>query len=68
MIELVRHTLNQDSPEVQAVACEGVAKLMLAGMIDDETVGHPATKAIHTRKPVDVVLDSPVSSPPLLFS
>jgi len=32
--------LNQDAAEVQAVACEGVAKLMLAGMIDDETVSH----------------------------
>ncbi|OCF54753.1 condensin complex subunit 3 [Kwoniella mangroviensis CBS 10435] len=38
VVELVRHVLSQDSPEVQAVACEGVAKLMLAGMISDETV------------------------------
>ena len=37
-MELLRHTLNQDSPEVQAVACEGVAKLMLAGMVNDELV------------------------------
>jgi hypothetical protein len=34
----VRHVLGQDAPEVQAVACEGVAKLMLAGMISDESV------------------------------
>ncbi|WWD20683.1 hypothetical protein CI109_105159 [Kwoniella shandongensis] len=38
VVELVRHALSQDAPEVQAVACEGVAKLMLAGMISDETV------------------------------
>ncbi|WVR08557.1 hypothetical protein IAU60_005612 [Kwoniella sp. DSM 27419] len=38
VVELVRHALSQDSPEVQAVACEGVAKLMLAGMISDDTV------------------------------
>ena len=68
MIELVRHTLNQDSPEVQAVACEGVAKLMLAGMIDDETVSHPTEEAAHTARSVDVVPDSPVTGPPLLFS
>lgn len=37
VLELVRHMLAQDAPEVQAVACEGVAKLMLAGMIEDET-------------------------------
>lgn len=34
----MRHVLGQDAPEVQAVACEGVAKLMLAGMISDESV------------------------------
>ena len=34
----MRHTLNQDSPDVQAVACEGIAKLMLAGMISDDSV------------------------------
>lgn len=38
VVELLRHTLTQDSPEVQAVACEGVAKLMLAGMVSDELV------------------------------
>lgn len=38
VVELVRHMLVQDAPEVQAAACEGVAKLMLAGMIQDETV------------------------------
>lgn len=37
VLELVRHMLAQDAPEVAAVACEGVAKLMLAGMIEDET-------------------------------
>ena len=36
--DLVRHTLAQDDPVVQAFACEGVCKLMLAGMIDDPTV------------------------------
>ena len=41
MVELVRHTLNQDAPEVQAVACEGIAKLMLAGMISDLSVSWP---------------------------
>ncbi|WVN89766.1 uncharacterized protein L203_104996 [Cryptococcus depauperatus CBS 7841] len=38
VIELIRHTISLDSPDVQAVACEGVAKLMLAGMISDEVV------------------------------
>ncbi|WVQ70731.1 hypothetical protein IAR50_000253 [Cryptococcus sp. DSM 104548] len=38
VVELVRHTLSLDIPEVQAVACEGVAKLMLAGMISDVIV------------------------------
>lgn len=38
VVELVRHMLSQDAPEVQAVVCEGIAKLMLAGMIDDPTV------------------------------
>ncbi|WVO20456.1 uncharacterized protein IAS62_001753 [Cryptococcus decagattii] len=38
VVELIRHTLSLDIPEVQAVACEGVAKLMLAGMISDEVV------------------------------
>ncbi|TYJ51732.1 hypothetical protein B9479_007684 [Cryptococcus floricola] len=38
VVELVRHTLSLDIPEVQAVACEGVAKLMLAGMISDVVV------------------------------
>ncbi|EIW69906.1 hypothetical protein TREMEDRAFT_30304 [Tremella mesenterica DSM 1558] len=36
--ELVRHMLAQEAPEVQAAACEGTAKLMLAGMISDETI------------------------------
>ncbi|ORY20755.1 nuclear condensing complex subunit [Naematelia encephala] len=38
VVELVRHTLSQEAPEVQAVACEGVAKLMLAGMIEHESI------------------------------
>ncbi|KAL7422917.1 chromosome condensation complex Condensin, subunit G [Cryptotrichosporon argae] len=38
VVELVRHTLSQDVPDVQAAACEGTAKLMLAGMIDDANV------------------------------
>ncbi|WVQ95614.1 hypothetical protein IAU59_002712 [Kwoniella sp. CBS 9459] len=38
IVELVQHILGQESPEVQAVACEGVSKLMLAGMISDEAV------------------------------
>ncbi|OXC68612.1 hypothetical protein AYX13_02817 [Cryptococcus neoformans] len=38
VVELIRHTLSLDIAEVQAVACEGVAKLMLAGMISDEVV------------------------------
>lgn len=38
LVDLVRLTLSQEAPDVQAVACEGVAKLMLAGMISDETV------------------------------
>jgi condensin complex subunit 3 len=38
VLDLVRHMLNQEAPEVQAAACEGVAKLMLAGMVSDESV------------------------------
>lgn len=38
VVGLVRHTLALDDPAVQAAACEGVAKLMLAGMISDESV------------------------------
>lgn len=38
VIGLVRHALSQDDPVVQATACEGTAKLMLAGMIEDVTV------------------------------
>jgi hypothetical protein len=38
VVELVRHVLANDDPTIQALACEGVAKLMLAGMISDETV------------------------------
>jgi len=38
VVELVAHMLQQDAPEVQAVACEGVAKLMLAGMVEDAAV------------------------------
>ncbi|KZT57283.1 putative mitotic chromosome condensation-related protein [Calocera cornea HHB12733] len=30
--------LGDESPDVQAVACEGIAKLMLSGMISDETI------------------------------
>jgi condensin complex subunit 3 len=38
IVELVRHMVLQDAPAVQAAACEGVAKLMLAGMIEDTAV------------------------------
>lgn len=38
IVELVRHMVLQDAPAVQAAACEGVAKLMLAGMIEDKAV------------------------------
>lgn len=38
MIGLVRHLLDQDEAATQAVAVEGVAKLMLAGMIADQQV------------------------------
>jgi condensin complex subunit 3 len=38
IVELVRHMLQQDAPEVQTAACEGVAKLMLAGMVEDVSV------------------------------
>ncbi|KAG8917004.1 hypothetical protein FRC02_003417 [Tulasnella sp. 418] len=34
--ELLVQLLDQDSPDVQAIACEGVAKLMLSGMVRDE--------------------------------
>lgn len=35
------HMLQQDAPAVQAVACEGLAKLMLSGMLYDKTVRKP---------------------------
>lgn len=38
IVELVRHILNQDVDAAQAAACEGVAKLMLAGIISDSTL------------------------------
>ena len=53
MVELVRLTLSQDAPEVQAVACEGVAKLMLAGMIQDETVISVSVNRGCERTPAD---------------
>lgn len=34
------HMLQQDSPAVQAVACEGLAKLMLSGMLYDKSVSN----------------------------
>ena len=36
---LLLQMLDQDSPEVQAIACEGVAKLMLSGIVADDKVG-----------------------------
>ncbi|KAG8932901.1 hypothetical protein FRC01_011776 [Tulasnella sp. 417] len=33
---LLLQILDQDSPEVQAIACEGVAKLMLSGIVADD--------------------------------
>ena len=30
--------LDQESPDVQAIACEGVAKLMLSGIVADKMV------------------------------
>ncbi|KLT44848.1 hypothetical protein CC85DRAFT_295396 [Cutaneotrichosporon oleaginosum] len=38
IVELVRHMVLQDAPVVQAAAIEGVAKLMLTGMIEDAAV------------------------------
>ncbi|KAJ9103123.1 hypothetical protein QFC21_002545 [Naganishia friedmannii] len=37
-VGFLAHMLQQDHPEVQAVACEGLAKLMLSGMIFDSTL------------------------------
>lgn len=51
VIELVRHMLNQEAPEVQAAACEGVAKLMLAGMIADESVSRREEHAFGADSP-----------------
>ncbi|KZO96900.1 putative mitotic chromosome condensation-related protein [Calocera viscosa TUFC12733] len=36
--EFLLHVMGDESPEVQAVACEGIAKLMLSGMVSDETI------------------------------
>lgn len=38
MEDLLLQILDQDSPEVQAIACEGVAKLMLSGIVSDANV------------------------------
>jgi hypothetical protein len=38
MLPLLIHVLGKEQPEIQAVACEGVAKLMLAGMVYDDVV------------------------------
>lgn len=35
---LLLQIMDQDSPEVQAIACEGVAKLMLSGIVADDRV------------------------------
>lgn len=35
---LIPHLLQQEQPEVLAIAVEGVAKMMLAGMISDDEV------------------------------
>ncbi|KAK4686707.1 condensin complex subunit 3, partial [Tremellales sp. Uapishka_1] len=43
IIGLVGYTLRQESEEVLAKACEGTAKLMLAGMISDDSVGTGST-------------------------
>lgn len=67
MVELVRHALGQDSPEVQAVACEGVAKLMLAGMISDDSVG-PSRYPISLRQRLMAETGTPIPSLALLLS
>ncbi|KAJ9118074.1 hypothetical protein QFC24_006346 [Naganishia onofrii] len=38
IVGFLAHMLQQDLPEVQAVACEGLAKLMLSGMLFDSTL------------------------------
>lgn len=38
VVGLLRHTLNMDGNELQAVACQGVAKLMLSGRVYDESL------------------------------
>ena len=67
MVELVRHALGQDSPEVQAVACEGVAKLMLAGMISDDSVG-PSRHPLYPRERLMAETGAPIPSPAVLLS
>jgi condensin complex subunit 3 len=43
-VEFMAHMLQQDSPAVQAVACEGLAKLMLSGMLYDKSVSWSTTE------------------------
>lgn len=43
-MEFMAHMLQQDSPAVQAVACEGLAKLMLSGMLYDKSVSCNSTE------------------------
>ncbi len=38
LLPLLSHMLSQDLPAVEAVACEGVAKLMLSGMVYEDIV------------------------------
>ncbi|KAG8843652.1 hypothetical protein FRB96_003876 [Tulasnella sp. 330] len=38
MEDLLLQMLDQDSPDVQAIACEGVAKLMLSGIVSDNNL------------------------------
>ncbi|KAI5451535.1 chromosome condensation complex Condensin, subunit G [Naganishia albida] len=38
IVEFMAHMLQQDAPAVHAVACEGLAKLMLSGMLYDKTL------------------------------
>ncbi|EJU03066.1 ARM repeat-containing protein [Dacryopinax primogenitus] len=36
--DFLLHVMSDELPDVQAVACEGIAKLMLSGMVTDETI------------------------------
>lgn len=61
-VGLIPHFLQQEDPDVQAVAVEGVAKMMLAGMISDVEV----RRLLHLGAEGADQLDPAISCPAIL--